>query len=186
MAHIYEPSTDNEICIWACECRNSDNIMVVVANKDCCNINSMFDDKAYKNAKYFKNKDYDSAVDYVMNIVKLNFKKHFLETKSFTFKMNQPMSVIERAILDAEHLDYEDYYDLVTFENDDYLCDLIVQDGSVGLLYSKYLDQFHEDFENISFEKWEPDITNEVTLMLGMQEKLQNMINKELEYTISI
>ena len=42
MLTIYEPTTDNELLIWACESRNSDNIMVITADRSCSDINDMF------------------------------------------------------------------------------------------------------------------------------------------------
>ena len=44
MITIYEPVTDNELLIWACECRNSDDIMVITADRSCCDTNDMFND----------------------------------------------------------------------------------------------------------------------------------------------
>lgn len=51
MLTIYEPTTDNELLIWACESRNSDNIMVITADRSCSDINDMFNDTAWRYAK---------------------------------------------------------------------------------------------------------------------------------------
>lgn len=184
MAHIYEVSTDNEICIWACQSRNSDQIMIIIADRNCCDNNSMFNDIAYKKAKYFSYNDYDTAVNYIIDSLKVLFRKSFLEKVSYNFTMNKSLSELEKIINDAENLDYEDYYDLVTFENvnDGYLCDLIILNGDAGLRYSKYEDG---QLENLSFEMWEPDLSNEITIMLGMKNKLNDFIENELDYNIN-
>ena len=93
---------------------------------------------------------------------------------------------LERIINDAENLDYEDYYDLATFEEDNAFCDLIILDGEIGLRYSKYLNEEHSEFENMYFEKFVPDLTSSITLMLGMKQKLNNFIDDEIEYDIQI
>lgn len=77
MLTIYEPTTDNELLIWACESRNSDNIMVITADRSCSDINDMFNDTAWRSAKYFKYDEYDKAVNHVYNIIKKQFNKFF-------------------------------------------------------------------------------------------------------------
>ena len=95
------------------------------------------------------------------------------------------MSDIEKIVEDAENLDYEDYYDLATFEENDYFCDLIILDGKVGLRYSKYFDEYHNEFENQHFEEFNPDLTSSITLMLGMKEKLSKFVDAEIDYQIT-
>ena len=77
MLTIYEPTTDNELLIWACESRNSDNITVITADRSCSDINDMFNDTAWRSAKYFKYDEYDKAVNHVYNIIKKQFNKFF-------------------------------------------------------------------------------------------------------------
>lgn len=118
--------TDNEVnedlCIWSCMCRNSDQIMVVIANRNCSDNNNSFDSKAYQSAKYFNGADYEDATDYAINVIKKCF--------------------------------------------------------------SRYLDNNHYDLENAHFEEFFPDLTNDVTLMLDMKQKLKNYV-EELEYNIN-
>ena len=59
-------------------------------------------------------------------------------------------------------------------------------DGKVGLRYSRFLDNEHTEFENMHFEEYTPDLTSDVTLMLGMKQKLKNFVDEELDYNISI
>ncbi len=93
---------------------------------------------------------------------------------------------MEKIINDCADLDYEDYYDLVTFEDWNFFCDLIIMDGQVGLRYSKFLDNDHTEYENIHFEKFNPDLTSDVTLMLGMKQKLKEFVDAELDYNLGI
>lgn len=184
MLTIYEPTTDNDLLIWACESRNSDKIMVITADRTCSNINDMFNDIAWKSARYFNAGEYDEAVNYTYNIIKKQFSKNFLEEYNTKFKMHKCLADLQHIESDAKDLDYVDYYDLVTFEDLDklYFCDLIILDGKIGLRYSKYVDQYKEEFDNLTFEEWHPDLTSDITLMLGMQNKLRDFIEKEIDY----
>ena len=188
MLTIYEPVADNELLIWACECRNSDDIMVITADRSCSDINDMFNDIAWKSARYFKCGEYDKAVNHTYNIIKKQFHKNFLEEYNTKFQMHKCLADLQHIQADAKNLYYEDYYDLATFEDIDklYFCDLIILDGKMGLRYSKYDDQFKDEFENIAFEEWEPDLTSSTTLMLGMQNKLRDFIEKEIDYNIEV
>jgi len=67
--------TKEHLYIWACECRNSDDIMVVVSNKYPCN--GMFDEEAYDNRNYFRYNQYYEAADYILNVVKDVFEEEF-------------------------------------------------------------------------------------------------------------
>ena len=188
MLTIYEPTSENELLIWACQCRDNDNIMIIIADKSCSNINDMFNDEAWKNAKYFKNGDYDIAVNHTYNIIKKQFSKYFLQEYNSKFQMHKCILDLQHIKLDAEFLDYEDYHELATFEDTDklYFCDLIILNGKMGLRYSKYMDQYRDELDNLSFEEWNPDLTNEVTLMLGMQNQLRNFIENEIDYSMNV
>lgn len=188
MLEIYEGLRDSELLIWACEYCN--NIMVVLADKSCSNINDMFDDKALESAKNFALCDYDKVVDYAYNVIKKQFGENFKEEYNTKFKMHKCLVDLQKIALDSKELDYEDYYDLATFEDVEqlYFCDLIIMDGKLGLRYSKYFDSYCENFDNLSFEEWEPDLSSNMTLMLGMQERLNSFIEnkKDYEFTIGI
>lgn len=188
MLTIHDNTYDNDMMIWACECRNSDKIMVIIADPSCCNNNDMFDDVAYKTARYFKANDYYSATNYVFNIIRKQFNKSFLQEYNNKFKMHKCLADLQRIEMDASELTYEDYYDLATFENENegYFCDLIISEGKLGLRYSKYEDEYKDEFENLTFEEWHPDLTSDVTLMLGMQNKLQDFIDKEITYDLEV
>ncbi len=187
MLTIYNDN-DNEILVWACESRNSDNIMVITADRNCSDINDMFNDVAWQSAKYFKCGDYDSAVNYAFNVIKKQFKNDFPEISNTKFEMYKSLSDIQRIEADAKQLDYEDYKDLANFEdvNEGYFCDLIIMDGKLGLRYSKYCDECHDEFDNLIFEEWHPDLTSSTTLMLGMQNKLKDFVDKEIDYEVNI
>lgn len=165
--------------------RDSDQIMVVISDRNCSDLNSNFDDKALKCAKYFDCDNYQSATDYVLNVLKKVFPKHLNQNYNYKFNCNRNLSDIEKIVEDAENLDYEDYYDLATFEENDYFCDLIILDGKVGLRYSKYFDEYHNEFENQHFEEFNPDLTSSITLMLGMKEKLSKFVDAEIDYQIT-
>ena len=187
MLSIYNDD-DIELSIWACECRNSDNIMVIVADSSCANQNGMFNDVAWKSAKYFKCDDYDSAVDYALNIITKQFKNNIPETINTKFKMYKSISFIKNIEKNISELDYNDYYELACFEdeNEIYFCDLVVMDGKLGLRYLKYYDRINEEFDNLDFVEWQPDLTSSTTLMLGMQQKLNDFIEKEVNYNLEI
>ena len=188
MLTIYEPTTDNELLIWACESRNSDNIMVITADRTCSDNNDMFNDIAWESAKYFKYDEYDKAVNHTYNIIRNQFNKHFLEEYNTKFKMHKCLADLQHIGADAQDLEYDDYNKLVTFEDLDnlYFCDLIVQNGKMGLRYSKYTNNYKDEFDNLTFETWEPDLTSDITLMLGMQSKLRDFIEKEIDYNIDV
>lgn len=188
MLEIYDDSNDNELLIWACESRNNDNIMVILADKSCSDVNDMFDDKAWKSARYFNADDYDTAVNFTYNIIKKQFSKNFTEKYESKFEMHKCIVDLQRIIEDSKDLNYEDYYELATFEcvGKSYFCDLIINEGKVGLRYSKYSEKYNNEYDNLSFEEWQPDLTSSVTLMLGMQERLNNFIEKEIDYDINV
>ncbi len=187
MLDIYDDIYDDDLLIWACQSRNSDEIMVVLADKNCSNVNDMFDDKGWEAAKYFNAGDYDAAVDYTYNVIKKSFSRHFVEEYNTRFKMYRCLADLQKIAEDSKDLDYKDYNDLVTFENVDklYFCNLVIDDGKLGLRFSKYKDQYREEFDNLIFEEWEPDLTSSVTLMLGMQYKLNNFIEREIDYDVN-
>ena len=54
------------------------------------------------------------------------------------------------------------------------------------LLYSKYKNKDLGEFYNLTFEEWNPDLTSSTTLMLGMQERLKNFIDSEIDYEIDM
>ena len=167
-------------------CRNSDEIMVVVGDRNCSNTNNMFDDRAYKHAKYFRNNDFDSATEYALKVIKMNYPKYLNINYNYKFNCNKSLSDLKKIIVDAKDLDYEDYHDLATFEDNNYFCDLIIMEGKVGLRYSKFLDEYHDKYENLYFEEYNPDITSDVTLMLCMKQKLKDFVDAELEYEVTM
>ena len=177
---------NNDLCIWTCMCRNSDQIMVVIGDRTCSDINNMFDDKAYKCAKYFNYDDYDKSTNYVLNVIKKSFPEYLNQSYSYKFNCNKSLSDLEKIIGDCEDLDYDDYFNLATFEDGNILCDLIILEGKVGLRYSKYLDDEHNDLENLYFEEFNPDLSSDETLMLGMKQKLRNFVDSEIDYDIDI
>ncbi|MBO5096475.1 MAG: hypothetical protein J6B98_06340 [Bacilli bacterium] len=177
---------NDELCIWSCICRNSDQIMVVIGDRNCSDTNNLFDYKAYRCAKYFNCGDYDKATNYTLNVIKMNFPKYINQSYSYKFNCYRNISDLEKIIDVAEYLEYEDYHDLATFEDGNLLCDLIILEGKVGLRYSKYLDDEHNDLENLHFEEFIPDLSSDVTLMLGMKQKLKNFIDEELQHDIDM
>lgn len=180
-----DKNVENDLCIWSCMCRNSDQIMVIIANGNCSDLNSNFSDNALKSAKYFDCNDYNSATEYTLNVLKKNFPRHLNGNYNYKFNCFRNLSDLEKIIADAENLDYEDYYDLATFEEDKYFCDLVIYKGKVGLRYSYYLNNERNEFENVCFKVFQPDLSSDVTLMLGMKEKLKDFIDNEIEYEIN-
>ena len=89
------------------------------------------------------------------------------------------MAYIDTSDLESTYTTLEDLDNL-------YFCDLIVQNGKMGLRYSKYTNNYKDEFDNLTFETWEPDLTSDITLMLGMQSKLRDFIEKEIDYNIDV
>lgn len=176
---------EDSLCIWSCMDGNSDKIMVVIGDLNCSDKNNGFDDKAYKCAKYFNYDNYNSAIEYTLNVLKKNYPKHLNANYNYKFNCNKNLAFIEKIINHAEYFDYEDHHDLATFEEGDYFCDLIIIEGKVGIRYSKYLDSEHTDFENIHFEEFEPNLSSDVALMLEMKQKLNNFVDAEIDYQIN-
>lgn len=74
-------STEEHPCdlhIWACESRNSDDIMVVWDTETPDLAGNLFSENAYNNnRKYFRFGEYQKAADYIIELVKEHFKKEF-------------------------------------------------------------------------------------------------------------
>jgi hypothetical protein len=64
--------TKEDMYVWACECRNSDEIMIVISYKHP-RINGMFDEEAYENRRFFGYDELQPSADFIINQV----KKHF-------------------------------------------------------------------------------------------------------------
>jgi len=159
--------------------------MVVLGNEDNIDNNGMFDAIAYENCKYFNYEDYDSVVNHIYKQIKFIFKDKIDTTFHYKFDTHKSMDEIREIQENQNDLEYDDYYDLATFvdENNNYLCDLIILDGIMGVRYSKITD---DGYENLTFEELNPNLENEITLMFDMQKKLDNFINEELRYSVDI
>lgn len=174
-----------ELNIWACQSRISDDIMIVLGNQDNIDINNMFDDISFNNAKYFEYEDYDSAVDFVYKQIKYMFKDKLSKEKHFKFDTYKSMEDIRKIKEDASDLNYQDYFELASFYDSDegYSCDLIILNGKFGLRYNKHNE---DDLENLTFQEYDISLDNEVSLMLDMQKRLEKFIDDELEYSITM
>ena len=155
--HGNDNYNENELFIWSGSSWDTERIMVVVAN-DCSNKCDVYDDKDYKLARYFDIGDYDKAVTYAYNVIKKQFPKSFKEEYSTTFSMHKSIKELQEIKANFKNLNYEDYYELATFEGVEqlYFCDLVIRDGILGLNYSKYSDSCCNECDNLYFEKWEP------------------------------
>ena len=176
---IYD--NQKELNIWACEARNSDQIMIVLGDDKEKDTNNLFSDEAFKEARYFKCDDYNSAVDYVYQQIKYMYKDEIVKESHIKYDRFYTMAELKKICADAEDLGYEDYYDMATFWNEDekYFCDLVIIDGSIGYRYS--IKNEYGDYENLYFEKLEPNLEDDTSLMLDMKEKLSNFIDMELQ-----
>lgn len=184
MLTIHDKNTNDELLIWACECRNCDSIMVITGDSTCSDSNDLFNEIAYKYAMYFEVDDYDTAINYTYNIIKKQFHQNFLEEYNTSFKMHKCLADIQSFSINSNELSNNDFYELATFEDVSqlYVCDFIINNGKLGLRYSMYKSQHYNELENLYFEEWEPDLTSSTTLMLGMQNKLNNFIEQNLSY----
>lgn len=180
---IYNNKTN--LYIWACQCRISDDIMIVLGNEKDCDRNNMFSDEAFNRTKYFDCNKYDDAVDYVYKHIKYMFKDSINTKRHFKFNSYKSIDDIRRIQIDAKDLQYEDYYELASFFDEDemYSCDLIILDGQFGYRYNKHTS---DGIENLKFEEVNSDLENEITLMVDMSNKLNNFITEELNYSIQM
>jgi hypothetical protein len=185
---LYNVGNTPDLNIWACECRNTDDLMIVIGNEKDRDTNAMFSENAYNERKFFNVEDVDSALKYVIDKMRVTFPKAFVRPANFNFECNYKLEDLERIVIDANSLDYEDYHDLATFDdlNENYFCDLIIMDGEIGLRYSKVSDRNNNDYENLTFEKYEPNLESELSLMIGMKERLDHFITNEKEYELEM
>lgn len=147
--------------------------------------NNMFKDEVYKNAKYYKSDDYVSAVNFVYNQIKIIFHNQLNLTTHFKFDTHKSIQDIRKIAEDQEELDYEDYFDLATYwdENENYLSDLIIMEGKLSYRYSK---NDNGEIQNLFIEDANPNLQDEMTLMLDMKNKLDKFICSEIEYDITV
>jgi len=176
-------ANNTNIHIWASEPLEQDVLMVVIGCEDECNRYNTFKSSASKRTKYFDINDFDSAVDYVYKQIKYYFKDQLSQGLHIKYDVYKSIDDIRKIQLDAESLDYDDYYELASFYNEDeqYSCDLIISKGKMGYRYNKHLDGH---LERLTFIETSPDLDNEITLMLDMEEKLNKFIYDELVYDI--
>lgn len=166
--------------IWACQCRNSDEIMVVIGENGDCDINNMYSENAYKIARYFKYNDYDSAVDSAYNYIKYLFKNNFNKESHFKFDTYKSIEDIRKIKNDAETFSYGDYYELASFFDEEkmYSCDVIILNGKFGYRYNKH--SVEDGMENLHFEETNPSLDDELSLLLDMRNKLNNFVESIL------
>ena len=176
---------DTSLVIWACQARNSDQIMIICGDENSRNLFNMFNEEKFKSAKYFKSEDYDSAVDYVYKQLKYMFKDLMFLEKHYSFDINYSIDVIRRIKEDEKMLDYEDYHELASFydKNEKYSCDLIISNGKMGLSYNLHNG---DSLENLTFIPCDINLDSEYSIMLDMKNNLNQFINDELEYSITM
>lgn len=162
--------------------------MVIIADSSCSDINDMFNDKAWQSAKYFNADEYDQAVNYAYNTIKKTFSEYFKDEYNNKFKMYKCLNDLQQIAADPTNLESEEYFYLVLYEDYDrmYFCDLVLQNGKLGLQYARYIDENHEDIDFLDFEEWKPDLKDSISLMVGMQKKLNSFIEKRLDSDINI
>lgn len=158
--------------------------MIIIGNQKDRDINDMFSETAHSKRQFFKIDDISSSIKYVMDNIKATFPEKFIRPAKFNFECHYKLEDIERIVIDADSLEYEDYHDLATIDdlNENYFCDLIILNGKVGLRYSKFSDRDNNDYENLVFEEFDPNLENELSLMASMKEKLDHFITNEFEY----
>ena len=180
---IYDKKTS--LVIWSCQARNSDQIMIICWDENSRNLFNMFNEEKFKSAKYFKSEEYDSAVDYVYKQLKYMFKDLMFLEKHFSFDINYSLDVIRRIKEDEKMLDYEDYHELASFydKNEKYSCDLIIYNGKMGLRYNSHNG---DSLENLTFIPCDINLDSEYSIMLDMKNNLNQFINDELEYSITM
>ena len=84
MLHVDSVDFDNEkrtkkiVKVWACEARNSDDILVIVSDdREANDIHNMFSEEAYNNRKYFSYNEEHKAAEYIIDKVRETFAEEY-------------------------------------------------------------------------------------------------------------
>lgn len=181
MLDIYEKDTN--LCIWVCECQNSDQIMILLGSEENRDMNNNFDDITYDNAKYFSSDDYNSAIDYVYKYIRYIFKNQMNINKHYKFDTYKSIDDIKRLQNGEDILDSNIYCELASFYdiNENYSCNLIFRDNKIGIEFQNY-DNFH----STDLIECDINLADEVSLMIDMQKRLNKFIDDELTYYIEM
>lgn len=157
--------------------------MLVFGNEKNCDLNNRYDDDAYKSARYFSCNEYEQAVNCAYNQIKYLFRNLLNKEKHIKFDTYKSIEDLRRIQLDANILSYNDYYELASFfdEDEQYSCDLIINEGKMGYRFNKHTEN---GLERLTFIESEPNLEDEITLMVDMRNKLNEFINEELNYMI--
>ena len=116
--------------------------------------------------------------------IEIEMKKIVPITRKYKF-LNIPFIrgifvLIDSLITGIDTLNYSaSFFD----EDEQYSCDMIILNGKIGYRYNKH---GYGNIDHLTFEETKPNLENEVTLMLDMQEKLNKFINEELVYDIEM
>ena len=181
MLDIFEK--DTSLCIWVCECRNSDQIMVLLGSEENRDINNNFDDITYDNAKYFSSDDYDSAIDYVYKYIRYIFKNQMHINKHYKFETYKSIDDIKKLQNGEDIHDIKVYYALASYcdINEKYSCDLAFKDNKLGIKFQNLDNYYVSDFIECDI-----NLTDEVSLMIDMKQRLDKFIADELAYYIEM
>ena len=157
--------------------------MIVLGNENECNINNLYSDNVYKQARYFNNiKD---AVDFAYKSLSYYFKDSFIKDYSVEFIMGYSLDEIKKLSEDAKNIE-NDILDLAYIKNNnsEYFADLVVFGGKFGLMICKYFDD--QEWDTLTFIECKLDMSSSSSLLSSMKQKLDNFIDEELEHEISI
>ena len=73
-----ENRTNKIVKVWACEARNSDNILVIVSDdRESSDIHNMFSEEAYNSRKCFSYNEEHKAADYIIKKVREIFAEEY-------------------------------------------------------------------------------------------------------------
>ncbi len=183
MLSLYDTNTD--FCIWACENRISDEIMIVLGKSHNKDSNGLFDEGTYNRAKYFSSDDYASAVDYVYRHIKYYFKDKMNVEKHYKFDLYRSINTLQLIKGDVSRHSYENYGILASLhdEVEQCSCDLVIHDGKLGLQYNVH-DK--NQLDSLCFKPCDINLENEATIMLDMKNNLNKFISDELNYSLEM
>lgn len=78
MLHVSSLDNRKDLFVWACECRNSDEIMVVHSDDFPNFEDNLFSEEDYhKRTIYFKYHELQKAADHILDLVKEKFEEEF-------------------------------------------------------------------------------------------------------------
>lgn len=173
---------DTDLVIWCSKSALDKKFMIIIGCKNDMLEDGSFNEEKRSDALYFD--DIDRGVEFVFKQIKYIFKNELKKTTHLKFDMYYSLEDIERITIDAKEFEYNDYYELASFfdEEEGYMCDLVIKDGKSGLKYSKKMDSGR--FLELTFEKCKLTFESDISLLVDMKDNLNKFVDISLSEEI--